>query len=221
VQVSCTAPISAIPVRSPSHGSEGCDRSGGPSVAGRAGSSFPVTPCSGRRGRRLKSGHPRQGNRRSQGISWPAVRITRSRVSDFGSPLGANTGNGEPLGPSPALLPLAPSRCCDNFLYGFKGGLATADRRAEDEAAGDARGTPVDARRLCLVMGLPPGRDQQRQGRGSPGGGFGVAAPSARGRDGRGRQPPGLSPRAGPRMVPAVTNARCSLRAVPNGQKRS
>ena len=25
MQVSCTAPISAIPVRSPSHGSEGCD----------------------------------------------------------------------------------------------------------------------------------------------------------------------------------------------------
>jgi len=39
---------------------------------------------------------PRQENGRSQGTSWPAVCITRSPVSDFGSPLGANTGNGGP-----------------------------------------------------------------------------------------------------------------------------
>ena len=61
MQVSRTAPISAIPVRSPSHGSEGSDWPGGPLVAGRVGSSFPLTPCSGRRGRRFKSGHPDKG----------------------------------------------------------------------------------------------------------------------------------------------------------------
>jgi hypothetical protein len=35
VQVSRKAPISAIPVRSPSHGSEGCDCPGGPAVASK------------------------------------------------------------------------------------------------------------------------------------------------------------------------------------------
>ena len=38
VPVSRTAPISAIPVRSPFHGSDGCDWPGRPSVAGRVGS---------------------------------------------------------------------------------------------------------------------------------------------------------------------------------------
>ena len=77
VQVSRTAPISAIPVRSPSHGSEGCDWPGGPSVAGRVGSSFPLTPCSGRRGRRFKSGHPDRetaGHKASSGLPF-ALRV--------------------------------------------------------------------------------------------------------------------------------------------------
>jgi hypothetical protein len=38
-------------------------------------------------------------------------------------PVGSEHGNGGPLGPR-----LAPSRCCDNYLYGFKG--APPARRA-------------------------------------------------------------------------------------------
>ena len=43
----------------------------------------------------------------------------RSWVSDFGSPLGADTGNNGPLGPR--LAP--PSRVVRQLLYGFKAGL--------------------------------------------------------------------------------------------------
>jgi hypothetical protein len=43
--------------------------------------------------------------------------------------------------------------------------------------------------------GVSRGEWPSIRGTAVPGGGFGVAAPSARGRDGRGRQPPGLPPR--------------------------
>ena len=52
----------------------------------------------------------------------------------------------------------------------------------------------MDARGLCLVMGCHAGEWPSVRGHRSPGGGFGVAAPSARGRDGRGRQPPVCRP---------------------------
>ncbi len=93
---------------------------------------------------------PRQGNGRSQGIWWSAVCITRSRVSDFGSPLGASTGNGGPLGPR-----MAPSRCCDNFLCGFKGAPSarrTRHRQQWTPADADGRSFPGQA---CRRAGSP------------------------------------------------------------------
>ena len=69
---------------------------------------------------------------------------------------------------------------------------------------------------LCLVMALPPGRDSSAMGRQSQGAALASPHPSARGRDGRGRQPPGLLPRAGSRVVPAVTNARSDSARAPN-----
>jgi len=61
---------------------------------------------------------------------------------------------------------------CDNFLYGVKGGLATANRRpagAEDEAAGDARETPVDARGCVRSWGYHRGESYSARGRQSRG----------------------------------------------------
>jgi hypothetical protein len=77
-------------------------------------------------------------------IKWSAVCITHSWMSDFGSPLGANTGKGGPLGPR-----LARSRCCDIFLYGFK-----AARRAARAAA--------TARTPTLPLALPLRRRPRR-----------------------------------------------------------
>ncbi len=106
VQASRAAPISAIPVRSPYPMARkgvtepadhrllaGLVRRSAYAVFGTKRPPVQIRP-------------PRPQNGRSKGIQWPAVCITRSRVSDFGSPLGANTGNGRPLGPR-----LAPSRC--------------------------------------------------------------------------------------------------------------
>jgi hypothetical protein len=88
VQVSRTAPISAIPVRSPSHGSQGAT---GP-AGDRLLAGWLVVPAYAAFGTKrppVQIRPPRQGNGRSQGISRPAVWVMRSRVSDFGSPLGA------------------------------------------------------------------------------------------------------------------------------------
>jgi hypothetical protein len=72
------------------------------------------------------------------------------RVSDFGSPLGASTGNGGPLGPR-----MAPSRCdrppdVMSFLYGFKG----APSAPRLERAGRVRGMAGE-----LVRTTETGRD--------------------------------------------------------------
>ena len=65
----------------------------------------------------------------------------------FWGPVGSEHGNGGPLGPRLAL-----SRCCDNYLYGFKAG-----RRAA-RAAASARTPP-------LSLPLPLRRRQRRADR--------------------------------------------------------
>ena len=103
MQVSMTAPISAIPVRSPSHGSEGCDGPADHRLLAGSGSSFPLTPCSGRRGRRFKSGHPdRKTTGHKASIDLPfALRVPGCPI--LAASWERRTGDGGPLGPRRAL----------------------------------------------------------------------------------------------------------------------
>jgi hypothetical protein len=66
----------------------------------------------------------------------------------------------------------------------------------------------VDARGLCQVMGYHGSEWPSVRGTAVPWAALASPPPSARGRDGARPPAAGLPPRAGPRVVPAVTNAR-------------
>ena len=123
--------------------------------------------------------------------------------------MGANTGNGRPLGPRPA-----PSRSCDNSLYSFKG--APSARRARrpgreprEASAANRAGDERPSWPAAGVRGQSGGR--------AVGGAAAFVAPFGRKPTARRAAAPG-GPSDRPRAVPAVS-APCRARLREPGRR--